>query len=131
MTLTFMHLCFNILAYGVVVNAECSDLVEFMVDNKIFDNANTLYKPNNTGGVVRCSRCYRDFPHEVIWFSSSGPSEPRISSCDDDEMSAVPCTKTVTNSNIDLDLVFSTFVIGIYKCGGTTNQETIIIETFG
>ena len=115
----------------MVVNAECSDLVEFVVDNKTFNNANTLYKPNNTGGVVHCLRCDRDFMYEVIWFTSDGPSEPRISSCDDDDM-PVPCTKTVgTPRDIDRDLVFSTFVTGTYKCGGFTNQETIIIIAFG
>ena len=131
MTLTFMYFCFNILAFGVVANAECSDLVEFMVDNKTFNNATTLYKPNNTGGVVHCLRCDRDFEHEVIWFTSDGPPGNRISSCDIDDM-PVPCTKTIGSPhNIDRDLVFSTFVTGTYKCGGTQNQETITITAFG
>ncbi|XP_065918194.1 contactin-3-like isoform X2 [Dysidea avara] len=118
-------------AFNVVVNAECSDLVEFVVNNKTFNNATTLYKPNNTGGVVHCLRCDRDFEFEVLWFTSDGPSEPRISSCDDDDM-PVPCTKTVgAPHDIDRDLVFSTFVTGTYKCGGTQNQETIIIIAIG
>ena len=123
---------FNILAFGVVVNAQCSDLVEFVVDNKTFNNNTTLYTPNNTGGVVHCLRCDRDFMYEVIWFTSDGPSEPRISSCGDDDDMPVPCTKTVgAPRNIDRDLVFSTFVTGTYKCGGTQNQETITIIAIG
>ena len=130
MTLTFMYLCFNILAFGVVVDAECSDLVEFVVDNKTFNNASTLYKPSNIGGVVHCLRCDRDFMYEVIWFNSDGPPGNEISPCDDNML--VPCTKTVgAPRNIDRDLVFSTFVTGTYKCGGTTNQETINIIAIG
>ena len=105
-----------------MVNAQCSDLVEFVVDNKTFNNANTLYTPNNTGGVVRCSRCVRKNQRAIMWDG--------ISSCDDDDMS-VPCTKSVGTSKIDQDLVFSTFVTGTYKCGGTQNQEMIMIIAIG
>ena len=120
----------NILAFGVVVNTLCSDFVDFEVDNKTFNNNNTLYKPNNTGGVVHCLRCNRDFEHEVLWFNSSGPPG-QISSCDNHSM-PVPCTKTVGSPrDIDRDLVFSTFVTGTYKCGGFSKQETISIIAVG
>ena len=119
-------LCFNILAFGVEVNAQCSGVVDFLVDNKSFTNA-TLIKPmDNTGGVIRCSRCNRNGNH-IRWFASDGSARPQISPCDNNDM-PTPCTKPVGNSTIDLDLVFSTFITGTYKCGGNNNQETIMIE---
>ena len=115
----------------MVVNAESNcDFVEFVVDNRRFTNGSTLYRPNNTGGVIRCSRCDRTFPHDVVWFTSNGPPGNNISACDNNNM-PLPCTRSVANSNIDLNLVFSTFVTETYKCGGYTHQSTINIKTYG
>ena len=120
-------MCFNILAFGVAVNAQCSDLVEFLVDNKNFTDTTLIKLMDNTGGVIRCSRCDRNSIYEVIWFTADGPPGNEISPCDDNDM-PIPCTKSVGSSIIDLDLVFSTFITGTYKCGGTVNQEMIMIE---
>ena len=117
----------------MVVNAESPcNFVKFVVDQKTFTDGSTLYKPNNTGGVVRCSRCNRGFKYDAVWFTPNGSHGNEISACDDNDMSA-PCTKSVANSPIelDLDLVFSTFVTGTYKCGGYTRQSTINIKTYG
>jgi len=102
-----------------------------VVDNKTFtNNGATTYKPNNTGGVIRCSRCRRRRGPQLIWFTSDGPAGPQIPACDDKDM-PVPCSKTVGNSIIDLDLMFLTFSPGTYKCGGSVRQFIINIKTFG
>jgi len=122
---------FNIVVFEMEVNAESGcDFVEFVMDTKTFTNGSTLYKPNNTDGVVRCSRCDRKSPHDVVWFTSNGPPGNEISTCDDNDM-LVPCTRSVANSKIDLDLVFSTFVTETYKCGGYSRQSTINIKLYG
>ena len=110
-----------------MVNAECDGIVDFHVDNETLSSRTSrLFKPLKNGRfVVGCTRCSGDRP--PIWFDATKKTEKRIPNCRDNDRNGV-CTMMNDRTS---DLIFSIAVTGKYKCGSTTNQETINIQIFG
>ena len=120
-----LHLVFIFLAFGPLVNAECTSGAELLVNGKTWPSSDIpLYKLlGSNGAFVRCQRC--DDSGQPSWFDSN---DNNIRRCNN-KISQLICVDRFDGGIRDLKFLnFTRSQVGMYTCKHSNDVNSIIVN---